>query len=46
MFIGTWYRREDIGEILMQLRLAGVEYEKCEEIMRVRVEQLRTDVRG
>jgi hypothetical protein len=46
MFIGTWYEREDLGDILMQLRLAGVEYKKCEEIMRVRVEKLRLDVRG
>jgi hypothetical protein len=41
VFIGTWYKREDIGDILMQLRLAGVEYEKINEIMLARQRHLQ-----
>jgi len=33
-FIGTWYRREDLGDIIMQLRLASsIDEEKLEEIL-------------
>jgi len=33
-FIGTWYEREDLGEIIMQLRLASsIDQEKVMEIL-------------
>jgi hypothetical protein len=34
MFIGTWYQREDLGEIIMQLRLASsISHDKAMEIL-------------
>ena len=33
MFIGTWYHRNDIGAILIQLTIAGsIDHDKCHDL--------------
>jgi len=45
-FIGTWYQRKDLGDILDQLRIAGsIDFDKLNEILEKRSSLLLVEVR-